>query len=72
MPTEGLHADVFKFGVTGCLTGRRRRGSGMLTKGRAELSAGHWTFVIGTLSAFVSVCERFETYFDITGPVTRS
>lgn len=42
VPTHGLHADGFKFGVTGCLTGRRctflvqRRGSGMLTEGRAE------------------------------------
>jgi hypothetical protein len=46
VPTHDLHADIFNLEVTGCLTGRRcmflvqRRGSGMLTKGKAEPGAG--------------------------------
>lgn len=64
VPTHGLHADDLEFEITGSQTGGRctflvqRRGSGMLTRGKAELGAGRWTLCHRRYIACFCACTR--------------
>jgi hypothetical protein len=65
------HADIPKFEITDSLTGGcctflvQRRGSGMLTKGKAEVGAGCWTLChrrhVLCFRAYTRECSRPES-----------